>query len=1010
MQTSSRGGIRHHLVIWLDPNAHRSANYDKSCEFIRAIVNSIEAFSDPDKCIDFLTDRDDSDEQVVLILSETFSENIIPLIHAIPQLHYIYIHGTDIDQSKNVSWTSGYEKVRGQLWENLQSIGEQLKKDIIQCQNESEAISFVSASEIAAGNRQDPSFIYTQLLKEILLTNYLTDSEEEARCQMIEFCRRIYMNNAAELRVIDEFEREFFPEQSVHWYTRECFLHIMLNKALRSPEPDILYKFRYFLRHLNEQIRIIAAQQCISQKSITVFRGQGMPTDEFNKLKNGIGGLLSFRSFLSTSLDSEVAFAFAEPFKYISDQTSIVFLMNIDPSIKQYPFIHVDNMSYYQSSEQEILFTVGTVFRIDAVEKLKDDQWQVRLTSSNDIDMNLVQYMEYTRKRTRCSHPLIGLVKLADEMGQYKMIDRLAQIFTENDFPSQIPSVMNQMRHALGSAYLSAGNRTNALTHLQEALNIYLEYLPSDDQSLSSTYNNIGSVYHTSKDYEMALTYYQLALDCQLNSQDPDFDSSATYSMNLAAVYEALGRYDEVSACQKQALKFRQQNHGENDLTLLDMYSAIGRACYKKQDYAEAATYNEKALEIQEMTSSANPVSSINFLLSTGQICLSQGQYNDAIDYFMRALDLQTQYLLSNNPSFSKTYHNLGCAYYRQDKFAESIPYYQKRLDIELNSLADDHSAIASSYFNLSTAYAGILQYDEALQCARKAVEQLRKRPDPSTLELNQYITQIGIVLDKQNKYSEAIAYYQESIAVNISVVGDSNASLASDYYRIAETYVKLDNHLDALAFYQKALEIEQNTLADDHSSVAVTHFKISRAHMEMAQYDEALKHAHQAIEQLRKCSDLGIAALGPMILHAGYNLYQQNKCFEAVRYYEEALSLCVAYMPENDPQLATIYYRIASAYFELGNFTEALLYYQNTLENELLTLPSNAPTIATTYEHLAATLVCLRRFNEAIDAYLKGIDQLLKTHPLDHQDVNKLRIALETIMAQSIDNVQNDK
>ncbi|CAF2713578.1 unnamed protein product [Rotaria sp. Silwood2] len=923
MEVSSRDKIRDFLVIWLDTNACASDDHAKSCEYYRAIVHSMEIFSDPDACIDFVTDRDDSDERVFLILSESFSENIVPFIHTIPQLHSIYIHGSD--GSKKLSWTNEYEKVRGQIWNNLLSIGEQLKKDTNQCRNEFVAISFVSQSEIAAGNRQDPSFMYTQLLKEILLKEYQNDLEEEAQCQMINFWRTSNMNNETELQIANEFDQEFIAEYSVFWYTRECFLYKMLNKALWIPAPDILYKLRYFLRHLNQLIQTMAAQQWSSQKPITVFRGQGMPTDEFNKLKNDIGGLLSFRSFLSTSLDRDVAFKFAEPSKYISDQTSIIFVINIDPSIQQCSFIHVGDMSYYQASEQEILFTMGTVFRIDAAEQLNDDQWEVRLSSSNNIDMNLAQYMDHMRKLTRSSHPLISLVKLTDEMGQYKIIDALAKIFIDNDFPSHIPSVMSEMQHVLGSAYLSAGNRTNALKFLQEALNIYLEYLPSNDPILSSTYNNIGSVYHAGKDYDMALTYHQLALDCQLNTPNPDFDASAVYSMNIATVYEALGRYDEVSAYQKRALKFRQQHHGENDLTLLDMYSAIGRTCYENEDYEQA----------------------------------------------------------------------------EQEKFGESISYYQKALDAELSSLPDDHPTISISYFNLSTAYAGTSQYDEALQCAHKAVEQLRKSSNPSSSELSKYISQIGNVLDKQKKYSEAIGYFKESLDVNLAAVGDSDSSLANDYNQIAETYLKLDNHSDALIFYEKALKIEQNTLIDDHPSIAITHFRMSRVYLEMSQYDEALKHAHKAVEQLQKRLTPDASELGPFIYHVGNVLHQQGKYSEAIFYYQEALPLIVAIMGDNNPQLATIYYRIANVYGELGNFTEALFLYESTLQIELLTLPSDEPIIATTYESLAGTFVHLKRFNEAIDAYLKGIDQLLKTHSPDHKDVQKLRVYVEALMAR---------
>ena len=139
------------------------------------------------------------------------------------------------------------------------------------------AISFISESEIVAENRLNPLFMYTQLLKDILLNDDRDESKEQARCRMLEFCRTCYMNNKNELKILDEFERDFVPECSIYWYTRECFLYKMLNKALWTPEFYIRYKLRYFLRHLHRQILAAAADLNTSPSPMTVCHGQGMP-------------------------------------------------------------------------------------------------------------------------------------------------------------------------------------------------------------------------------------------------------------------------------------------------------------------------------------------------------------------------------------------------------------------------------------------------------------------------------------------------------------------------------------------------------------------------------------------------------------------------------------------------------------------------------------------------------------------------------------------------------------
>ena len=577
-------------IFWLDRNISSSKDYADFRRQLQATGHQLETFSNPNVCYESLYAVTDGTDRVVLIVSDTLGRDLVPLIDSSPQLYRVYIYSANSSQTE--SWTNKYEKARGNVYPSIQSICEKLKMEATTSDPELLAISFVSQMEIHADNRQDPSFMYKQLLKDILLNDNLTDPEDISREQMIQFCRQVYQNNTHELAIIDEFEREFFPEHAFYWYTRDCFLYRMLNKALWTPEPITLYKLRYFLRHLHQQVLINAAEQSASashsKKMKTVYRGQGIRTSDFNAVKNGIGGLLSFDNFLSTTLSRAVADSFAEESKLLADQTSVMFIMNIDSSVRKCPFIEVGQMGYFQNLEQEVLFSMGTVFRIEGVQALHDGQWEVRLVLSEDVDDNLARYTAKMRKKTRSTHPLISLVKLMDEMGQYKMIDPLASLFAENDFILQHSALTGTLQHAMGSAYLSAGNKEKALVFLQNALETYRRDLSEDDPTLSPTYNNIGSVYHAMSDYRNALEYHQKALDCQLDARNPDLDSIATYSTNIASVYQASGDYSEALIHLNKALEIQKQSLGEHHPSLSDTYNAIAVLHDKKKEYKQA--------------------------------------------------------------------------------------------------------------------------------------------------------------------------------------------------------------------------------------------------------------------------------------------------------------------------------------------------------------------------------------------------------------------------------------
>jgi len=111
---------------------------------------------------------------------------------------------------------------------------------------------------------------------------------------------------------------------------------------------------------------------------------------KYNELMKTKGRLMSFNNFLSTSLDREVSLAFAESNQYNPDLVGVLFKITISPSIFTSPFANIRNNSYYHE-EEEILFSMHSVFRIGQVQQIHKNGrlWQVDLTLTSDNDPQL---------------------------------------------------------------------------------------------------------------------------------------------------------------------------------------------------------------------------------------------------------------------------------------------------------------------------------------------------------------------------------------------------------------------------------------------------------------------------------------------------------------------------------------------------------------------------------------------------------------------------------------------
>ena len=66
----------------------------------------------------------------------------------------------------------------------------------------------------------------------------------------------------------------------IWWYTYECFLNPMLNRALRMNDVDIIMKMGFFIGDLHRHIEKLYNEQFGNDQDwkhlLTVYRGQGL--------------------------------------------------------------------------------------------------------------------------------------------------------------------------------------------------------------------------------------------------------------------------------------------------------------------------------------------------------------------------------------------------------------------------------------------------------------------------------------------------------------------------------------------------------------------------------------------------------------------------------------------------------------------------------------------------------------------------------------------------------------
>jgi hypothetical protein len=196
---------------------------------------------------------------------------------------------------------------------------------------------------------------------------------DEAKAVMIEELRRIYSDNEATLAEIDIFAQTYHSNSAIQWYTRDSFLFRLINKILRLSDAEMMFKLRYFLTDLYVQLGDLYEQTYTlynTSKFEKLYRGQLISKTEFEYIKQLQNHIISINTFLSTTASLQIALAFVSGSSNNIDSIPIVFCIETKSYVKhKRPYANISSFSICRD-EEEVLFAMGSLFRIQSIEKL----------------------------------------------------------------------------------------------------------------------------------------------------------------------------------------------------------------------------------------------------------------------------------------------------------------------------------------------------------------------------------------------------------------------------------------------------------------------------------------------------------------------------------------------------------------------------------------------------------------------------------------------------------------
>ena len=477
-------------------------------------------------------------------------------------------------------------------------------------------------------------FVHFQVLIDQLLR---MDSNDVDRKRLVFACIRHYCQNDAQIAAIKEFEKDYSLESSLLWYTRDSFVYRMLNQALRTQNINLLLLFRFVIGDLAKRL-----EEHRWHSRILTYRGQLMSKGELEALKQSVGELISFNSFLSTSSNRAFALFMLTDETSSDDLERVLFEIEADPRLPgTKPFADITILSYFPL-EQETLFMLGSIFRTRSIAASEDGVWIIRLTLCSELDHDLKPITEHLK--TRYSDNKTNLVSLGNlllDMGRYDEAEKYFRRFL-NSTSMEDPNVnalclhlfgmvdmrrgdyepslrwfnkslaikmQNQIRdddvaytlNSMGIIYAKTGDHARALQTFQDALSIFKDEVAEDDPTVAMCLRNIGSLYAKDKKFSEALDYLERGLLMTQKHLHPDHPNLSELHNSLGQVHSELGHHDLALKHLNAALRIEQKSCPRSE-TVAGTLTNIADVHKKETHFKEALSFYEKAASIYRQT------------------------------------------------------------------------------------------------------------------------------------------------------------------------------------------------------------------------------------------------------------------------------------------------------------------------------------------------------------------------------------------------------------------------
>lgn len=359
---------------------------------------------------------------------------------------------------------------------------------------------------------------------------------------------------------------------------------------------------------------------------------------KFAKLETNINGILSFNNFFLANGNHDISLHFAQHSLDKVNVVPVIFEIHIPSSSNSTPFASLDGIGYFLT-ETEILFPMHSIFRIQNIECMENQIWNIRLEMINDRDSDLCSLIDFMKNEIQGFNSMHRFGNFLIHTNEY---DKAKYIFESiySKLQTQNPEELAYIEDRLGKIYYEKEDWKNSLEHYGKSLDMKLTFLPDNHPQLALAHTNLASLFRRMNMFEEAIKHYRHALDIELKCTMADQQNMATCYMNIGDILVQLGHFEEAQHNLQDALKIQHNILSFNHPDLVKTQKHLFDVCHSMGHYRKALEYAKALLCIAQKSYPTN-----HFQIAIAHyniaVCLDKlERYQEAIEEAEKAVKI----------------------------------------------------------------------------------------------------------------------------------------------------------------------------------------------------------------------------------------------------------------------------------------------------------------------------------------------------------------------------------